>query len=191
MLAELECFDPARTSVRAAIRADLAKRAERRNRARALGDIYATTDLELAAELESLGFDSERACVVDLLPLVQIAWADGKIQREERMRIMAVCRARGLAQDHPAWEFIEALLEERPSQAYFEASLGVLARLLSKRVATADTVVSMCVQVAEASGGIFGLRPGIDANERAALERVAQVLGPQALAGLRQRIGNA
>lgn len=188
MLAELEFFDPARTAVRQEIRADLARRAERRQRAQQLGDVYATTDLELAAELEELGFNHERACVVDLLPLIQVAWADGKIQREERARIVGVLRARGLGPMHPAWEFVEALLEQKPSDAYFEATLEVLARLLAKRTATAQTVVTMCVQVAEASGGLWGLRRSVDASEQAELERVAKALGEEAVAQLRRRL---
>ena len=189
VLPELEAFDPKRTLARAQIREDLAKRIEKRNQARRLGDVFATNDLELAAELETLGFDKDRACVVDLLPLIQVAWADGRIQKEERVRILRVLRARGLDRSDPAWEFVEALLEERPSDAYFEASLQVLARLLEKRSSTTETVVSMCVQVAEASGGLWGLRPAIDANERKALEQVAESLGERAMIALRQRLG--
>ena len=188
MLAELEAFDPKRTMARAQIREDLAKRIEKRKQARLMGDVFATNDLELAAELESLGFNQERACVVDLLPLVQVAWADGRIQREERGRIMGVLRVRGLGPRSSAWEFIEALLEERPSEAYFDASLQVLARLLEKRSSTAQTVVSMCVQVAEASGGLFGMRRAIDANERKVLMQVAESLGAAALEPLQQRL---
>jgi hypothetical protein len=48
----------------------------------------------------------------------------------------------------------------------------------------------MCVQVAEASGGLWGLRGSISSDEREALEQVAEGLGANALAALRQRLGS-
>ena len=95
-----------------------------------VGDVLATTDLELVAELRALGFDGECARVLDLLPLIWVAWADGKIQRAERSRIMDVLRVRGIAPGSACSDLVCTLLEARPSAAYLEAALDALARLL-------------------------------------------------------------
>lgn len=153
---------------------------EGRERNRKVGDIALTADLELAAELRALGFDGERARVLDLLPLIWVAWADGKIQRGERARIMEILRVRRISPGSPSWDLVVTLLETKPSAAYLEAALDALRRLLGQRTATAATVVSMCVEVAKASGGVFGFVSAVDARERQILAAVAEALGESA-----------
>lgn len=189
MADELDMFDPSQTHFRAQLRERLAENLlQRRAEARRIGDVVHTADLELAAELEALGFDCECARVLDLMPLVHVAWADGKIQRSERALIRGMLEARGLARGDAPYDMLEALLEERPSVAYMEASLSALARLLGSRGATAASVLHMCIEVAEASGGIFGFVGAIDTRERALLEELAQTLGPQAQRELARRL---
>ena len=81
---------------------------------RAVGDVLCTDDLKLAAEVRALGFDAKTARLLDLLPLICVAWADGKIQRGERAQIFRVLRVRGESAGSPGWMLFETLLEERP-----------------------------------------------------------------------------
>ncbi len=186
--AAIDPFDPSRSQFRAQLRLVIETKVQARAHNRRVGDVLATTDLELAAELRALGFDSERARVLDLLPLIWVAWSDGKIQRNERARILEILRVRGIAPGSSCWDLIETLLETRPSDAYLEAALDALSRLIGNRAATKATVVAMCVEVARASGGIFGIVSSVDPRERRRLEAVAEALGPEAKAELQSAL---
>ncbi len=61
----------------------------------------------------------------DLLPLVHVAWADGKIQQGESAMILNLLRVRGVS-GGKAFTVLYSLLEKRPSQEYLDESLEVL-----------------------------------------------------------------
>ena len=50
-----------------------------------------TDDEELTAALTRLGLDATNWRAVSLLPLVEVAWADGRIQVAERKLLTQVC----------------------------------------------------------------------------------------------------
>ena len=58
----------------------------------ALGGEADHSDEALAARVAALGFEGEAARVVDLLPLVHVAWSDGAIQKGERAAIIGLLR---------------------------------------------------------------------------------------------------
>ena len=63
------------------------------------------------------------------MPLVHVAWADGKIQRGERAAILKVLRSRGIEPGDEAFRTMESLLEERPSDTWMKQTLAVLRQL--------------------------------------------------------------
>jgi tellurite resistance protein len=136
------------------------------------------TTVEVAERIRALGFDGETAKVFDLLPLVWVAWADGKVQRDERAAILRVLQLRGIAPGTEAFAFTEALLEQRPSGIWLEQALGVLKELLHGE--QAGTVLDLCIAVAAVSGGTLGFGKKIDDQERELLRHLAQALGDQA-----------
>ena len=145
-------------------------------------------DPRLAGRIRSLGFDGNTARVFDLLPLIHVAWADGKIQQAERERIMEILRARKIGPGSEAGLFVEALLETRPTDEFMNESLAILRDVLAGRVGGASTVVDLCLAVADAAGGFLGLGGRVSDEERALLEQIASDLGDEAQAALRLRL---
>ncbi len=182
-----EYFDPAQAGRRARSRGRM-NTAALDMRRRRIGESVGTVDHSLADRIAGLGFDAETAAAFDLLPLIHVAWADGKIQRGERALILSVLKVRGFKPGAPAFVAVESLLEERPSDAFFEESLRVLRDALAQRPSAGATVVSLCLQVAEAAGGLFGLRP-VSTEERAQIEKVAEALGERAREEFCRRLG--
>jgi tellurite resistance protein len=140
----------------------------------------------IAERIHSLGFEDEAEGVFDLLPLVLVAWADGKVRPAERGLILNILQIRDLARGK-AFTTLEALLEEQPSQTYVEESLAVLKELVRSDPARAQTIVGLCVLVAEAAGGFLGFR-SVSAQERAEIERIAEALGEETPAAVRTRL---
>ncbi len=138
--------------------------------------------------MEKLGFAGPCASVFDLLPLIQVAWADGIIQSKERSLILDVLETRGFRPGDEVFTHVESLLESRPSDAYMNESLELLRDLLGDRPAAGETVVNLCVRVAEAAGGFLGLGNKVSGEEREALARVAAVLGERAQAELKRSL---
>jgi tellurite resistance protein len=154
-----------------------------------VGRAAGALDREIARRIKALGFDGETARVFDLLPLVHVAWADGKIQSGERARIAEVLEARGIGPGDTPWLLVETLLEQRPSDDYMRESLTLLRAVLYGR-ASAETLVGLCIEVAQASGGFLGIFGGrITAAERETIDHIAEALGADAIASVRRRLG--
>jgi hypothetical protein len=132
----------------------------------------------LRAELTWLGFDERSWRALALLPLVDVAWADGAIQPEERALI------KGLAADRYRLEpegraLLGGWLAHRPTDDYLRRGRRALLALAHGpaplAVATPEDVLALCAQVADAAGGVFGYWRTAGA-ERAALETIAESL---------------
>ena len=70
---------------------------------RAQGELSAKTGLRdpaMIAELDALGFTPETISVLPLVPIVQMAWAEGGITPAERTLLVAA-RERGIAEEAP------------------------------------------------------------------------------------------
>ena len=142
----------------------------------------------VADKIKSLGFKDDAARAFDLLPLVLVAWADGTIQTEERSKILDVLMMLGL-QGTSAFTMYEVLLEERPAEVYRQAALDVLRDLVADRADGGASVVDLCIEVAAAASDELGGPDPISSEERAAIEAVADKLGPRAHQEVVKRLG--
>ncbi len=131
--------------------------------------------------LEQLGVDKNNFRVLGLLPLVYVAWADGKVRRAERSLIQRVAMQHGWLGDGGA-ELLAGWLETPPSSEDVHAGIEVLRSLASEdrglgvavSVDSLRSLVSYCRDVATAAGGYFGLHNPIDDTEEQALAEIAR-----------------
>ncbi|HHO51491.1 MAG TPA: hypothetical protein ENK18_11600 [Deltaproteobacteria bacterium] len=139
------------------------------------------TDERLEENLRLLGIKADRIGLISLLPLVQVAWADGQIQEAERALLLEIGERHGLIQ--PGDEAVIATwLSEEPSP-YFQDTARKLLLELVRRASLPEgldrgAVVAWCWAIAAAAGGIFGSRlMAISNEERDALDEIAEALG--------------
>jgi hypothetical protein len=168
--------DGARTPEDAFFRASEARRLRRAHETEALEDLaraLAVTPEALPSALIEAGLTAETAPAFELLPLVEIAWANGSVEREERWRILSHGIGLGLVLGEPAHARIERWLRERPAPELFEAWHAVAgARPPAPRGAPdPERLRSAAEAVARAAGGVFGLR-AISSAEAAVLRRL-------------------
>lgn len=121
-----------------------------------------------------------------LAPLIQIAWAEGKVTPEERDEILKIARQRGIEDGSPAHAQLLEWLAKRPTDALFEASemsikLGLSVLPPTERDARIKEIVAQCRRVAAASGGsglarLLGLSHAVSQQEEIVLAAITAKL---------------
>jgi hypothetical protein len=143
-------------------------------------DLSAKTGLQdpaLLHEIEALGFTADTVSLLPIVPVLQVAWAEGGVSEEERTLVLQLARARGIAEGSAADRQLSGWLARRPDPQVFERAGRLLRAMLAaggqaEGALTADDLVKYCEDVAAASGGIFGMRK-ISAEERQLLSKIA------------------
>ncbi len=124
----------------------------------------------------ALGFDEETSKVLHLMPLVEVAWADGKVTANERLSILQAGEAHGAAPGSGASTYLASLLEARPSEAFFAEVRDILTAILQAKDAHPHSILELCRDVAGACGGFFGFGDKISDDERQLIEQIAASL---------------
>ncbi len=172
------------------VREEMERRAGELAERERLAESAGLSDVTLSDRLHALGITSETAPLLDLLPLVMVAWADGSVSRAERAEVMKLVEGRGYSSGSAPWLFMASLLDTQPSGALLEELRLVLRDFLKGDVAKGAKIVEMSRRVAEASGAFFGLGPRIDPKEQEVLDRIAAFFSEEAhrkaAEGLRQ-----
>ncbi|MBI3050247.1 MAG: hypothetical protein HYY76_18275 [Acidobacteria bacterium] len=136
------------------------------------------TDPQLLEELQALGFTPETVVLVPLVPVIQVAWAEGGVTAPERALIMKLARARGIAENSAADFQLTDWLERRPPDEVFTRATRLIRAMLAapgQQHLSADDLVKHCESIASASGGIFGINR-VSAEERQLLTSLAEAL---------------
>lgn len=173
---EEEYFQTQELERRKAMREKAEQQAASQKEQREIAGNLGTDDAALIERIQALGLDGEVAGVLHLLPLVQVAWADGSISGAERKTIMQALDARGVEPGSAAANFIASLLEEQPSETLMDEILVILKDLLAAKGLQPESVLSACTDVAQASGGLFGFGDKMSQEERDAINRIGASL---------------
>jgi hypothetical protein len=145
---------------------------------RRLGEQAGVADEEILQDLQALGYTPETVTLLHVVPLVQMAWAEGDVSDRERDLIQEAARARGIAAGSAADQQLSNWLARRPSDDFFEKTLRAIGAVLEAqpaetRAASQKGLLSYCTAIASASGGILGFRTVSD-QERQLLSRISQ-----------------
>jgi hypothetical protein len=149
---------------------------------RELGERVGVTDPEVSRELAELGFTLDTVKLLPLIPVLEMAWAEGGVTPAERKMVVEVARARGVEEGSAADRQLTEWLDQRPDESVFRRAGRLISALFAsggRFDITPDDLLKYCEAIADASGGIFGFRR-VSSDERATLERIAhEVKGRQ------------
>lgn len=134
------------------------------------------TDDAVLDKLVELGIGADTVMALSLVPLIFVAWADGKIQDEEREAILQGAQKKGIAKDTPAFALLAQWLSQQPAESLFgtwESYIKALSgKLSAQETAQLQAQVTRFARfVAESAGGFLGLGK-ISGAEEGALARI-------------------
>lgn len=136
---------------------------------------------ELLARVRAVGITPETAPAFFLAPLVQVAWAEGKVSGRERTAVLRLASQREVEEGSPAYKQLEDWLDTRPPDELFDAAVEVMmygfaVLPFDEREARIKRVVDACREVAASSGSELahqlGLGTGVSRTEAQMLDEI-------------------
>ena len=151
-------------------------KAEKKDRTARVGlaAVSGIDDEAVLGKLVDLDIDVGTWAAISLIPLVEVAWADGKIDEKERDAVLSAAEANGIYRGSAAFELLESWLSRRPD-ARLLATWGVyIVGLCAKlgdgeKAAVKEKVIERARAVAKAAGGFLGLGAKISPEEEVML----------------------
>ena len=140
------------------IRAKMAAENERKQLEQTCG----LRDTALLEAIVALGIGVETMVGLSLVPLVQVAWADGVIDRRERDAVLKAADTSDCPVGSAAYQLLDHWLAENPPASLFEAWKYYISALKGSMPPEnwdklRDEIVSHTRKVATAAGGILGI----------------------------------
>lgn len=150
------------------------ERLEKMDRRAQLAHVCGISDEAVLDRLIELDIGPEVLAAIEVVPLVFVAWADGKVQAEEREAIIAAAAAAGIQPQDARYPLLEHWLQIRPAAEMIEAWRhyvnGLCLRLERSEIEELKHVVLDPVRkVAHAAGGFLGFGNKMSAAERTVL----------------------
>lgn len=144
-----------------------------------LKEISGIADDAVLDKLVSLKIQPDTWAAISVVPLVEVAWADGKVEEKERRAVLSAAEANGVFPGSPSYAMLESWLARRPDPRLMEAWGEYIVDLCAnfgerEKAAVKEKVVGRAREVAQATGGFLGFGPKISPEEAAVLEELAK-----------------
>ena len=141
------------------------------------------SDIEDEAVLEklvALDVKPETLAPFSLIPLIEVAWADGIVSGDEAVAILDSASAGGIKKGSIEYDLLKQWIQRKPSPELMGAWVHYAQDLCSKLAQTErdslrGTIMSRAMRLAGVSGGVLGIG-AISAQEKAVLGRMEQAL---------------
>jgi hypothetical protein len=145
----------------------------------ALAQVSGIQSDEVLGKLCELGIEADTWVAVSVAPLVEVAWADGKITDAEREAVLSGAEANGISSSSPGYQLLESWLAHRPDgrllEVWGEFIVGLCAELSeSEQSALQEEILGRARKVADAAGGFLGLGNRISPEEEVILSELAK-----------------
>ena len=127
--------------------------------------------------LVEMDLTAETIMAFTVIPLVEVAWADGSISSGEKKAVLKAAAERGIEEGTTNYQLLMNWLDQKPESELFDAWKQYVKDLcagLDPAIADAvrERVVSRTTAVAEAAGGFLGLNR-ISGEEKVVLDEIA------------------
>ena len=145
----------------------------------ALAKISGIESDEVLDKLCELGIQADTWAAVSIVPLVEVAWADGKFEDAERRAVLSAADANGIGASSPSHTLLQNWLKQRPDGRLLEVwetfIVGLCSELNStQRDVLKDQLIGRARSVSEAAGGFLGLGNKTSSEEEAVLAKLTR-----------------
>jgi hypothetical protein len=145
----------------------------------ALSQATGISDGAVLDQLLALKIQPEIVAALRVVPLVEVAWADGSLDEKEREAVLSGAQEAGIPAGSAAYTLLEAWLKRRP-EPYLLAAWTTLVRGMCASLPEPEvehfqaSLMERVRRVAGASGGVLGLGSKVSKQEAALLEKLSQ-----------------
>lgn len=117
---------------------------------------------EMVRTLVSEGVSPTTLFAVTMVPLIEVAWADGQVQPAEREALLSGSADHGLHPEQIQYQVAAAWLNEAPPPALFDAWVAYISALdehlfARERTLLMSMLVARAQDIARAAGGFLGI----------------------------------
>jgi len=163
----------------ARLREQLQEKREKADAVAALADASGLKDELILSSLVEKSIDASTFAAFSLVPLIEVAWADGKMDSAEHDALVKAAEQGGIAAGTPAHDLLEAWLGAAPESSLLTAWENFTAGLCEGldadgRAKLRESVLGRARNVADAAGGFLGLTSKISEDEQEMLDRLAR-----------------
>jgi len=139
------------------------------------------TDEQLLDDLVELNLSGELMAAFILLPVIEVAWADGVADEREVEAAFAAAKRHGIHPGSKAYALLETRLREGPSKdgrrIWFHYAEALRKTLSPQELEQfRKQLIESCWRVAEASGGLLNLLFTVSASERRVIDTIERAL---------------
>ena len=136
------------------------------------------SDEHLIDELTKAGFGADAARALVFVPLIQMAWADGRVQDEERQMIEKLAQQRAIEPDSEAMGLITRWMSAEPRDEKYLQAKTLLEPMVDEinragHPELGTWILSAAEKVAEATGGLFGFGAKISKEEKELMKEIS------------------
>ena len=140
------------------------------------------TDRMILSDLGKESTDMGALAALGLIPLVEVAWADGRISPGESTAALTAAAGMGVTEGSQAYALLEKWLKTRPSpgavaawKEYVKALVKSWGRERTREIQKA--IIGRAAGVAQSAGGILGLGNKVSVKEQAVLDELESAFG--------------
>lgn len=142
---------------------ELRSKKARESTKEALRKASGMSDDEVLDRLVELGISAETVSAMSLVPLIQVAWADGEVQENERNAIIHFAEGKGIEKESPAHTLLSGWLARRPGVDLLDAWVSYIHALdehltAEQRKILKRQVIDKARTIAESAGGFLGFK---------------------------------
>jgi hypothetical protein len=137
------------------------ERERKESRKKALMEVSGIADERVLDQLVAHDIHTETLAAFSLVPLIEVAWADGEIQKEEQSILLQAIREAGIPEDGVAYRLMKEWLTRRPEpklmilwRDYARALMEVLSPEAGEKVKA--MILGHARAVGDAAGGFLG-----------------------------------
>ncbi|HMP78990.1 MAG TPA: hypothetical protein PKD54_06025 [Pirellulaceae bacterium] len=146
----------------------------------ALSHVSGITDSETLELLVENGISAETLVCVSLIPLIEVAWADGSVQPEERKAILAAAQQTHIVPDSASFALLEHWMTQRPTSELLESWHHYMRSVKSKLNETSfnqmkTNILKRAYEIADAAGGFLGIGR-VSLSEKRVLSKLEKML---------------
>lgn len=140
------------------------------------------TDRLILADLGQSDSDIGAIAALGLIPLAEVAWADGRISPGESTAALKAAASMGVPQGSHAYDLLEKWLTTKPSvgivaawKEYVKALAKSWGRDKTRHIR--EAIIGRATGVAQAAGGMLGLGNKVSQKEQAVLDELDSSFG--------------